>query len=311
MSGFLVILEKLLQSSVKMATPLTFVGIGESISEKSGVLNIGVEGMMLTGAFSSFIIYYFTGNLLFGVLMAMIISGIIGIIQGFLAISSKGNQTIIGLAINFLLLGITSFIFLLFFGDSVDLPSVKILSDIKIPILSAIPIIGPALFSQDILVYILYVVIFVSCFIFYKTEWGVQLGAVGENPSAADTAGLNIFKIRYFACFINGILCGLGGAYMTVSQFGFFSENITAGRGYIALAAVTLGRRNPLLVFFASLIIGFTESLQYTLQSMNFGIPSQIFTMLPYIIAVVVLLLSIGKDNNPKSLGVAYDRDER
>ncbi|WP_100065868.1 ABC transporter permease [Miniphocaeibacter massiliensis] len=311
MNGFLIIVEKLLQSSIKMAAPLTFVGIGESISEKSGILNIGVEGMMLTGAFSSFIIYYFTGNLLLGILMSMVISGIIGIVQGFLAISCKGNQTIIGLAINFLLLGVTSFIFLMFFGDSVDLPSVNILPVIKIPLLSSIPIIGKVLFHQDILVYILYAIISVSCFIFYKTEWGVQLEAVGENPSAADTAGLNIFRIRYLACFINGILCGLGGAYMTVSQFGFFSENITAGRGYIALAAVTLGRRNPALVFCASLVIGFTESLQYTLQSMNFGIPSQVFTMLPYIIAVVVLLLSIGKDNNPRSLGIPYDRNER
>lgn len=311
MNSFFIIIEKLLQSSVKMAAPLTFLGIGESVSEKSGVLNIGVEGIMLMGAFTSFIVYYFTGNLVLGILAAMIISGIIGMIQGFLTISCKGNQTIVGLAINFLLLGVTSFIFLLFFGDSVELPSVNILPTIDIPILSSIPLIGPVLFSQDILVYIMYAMIFISFFIFYKTEWGVQLEAVGENPGAADTAGLNVFKIRYLSCFINGVLTGLGGAYMTVSQFGFFSENITAGRGYIALAAVTLGRRNPLLVFFASLIIGFTESLQYTLQSMNFAIPSQMFTMLPYVIAVIVLLLSIGKDNNPSSLGIPYDRNER
>ena len=305
------ILEKLLQSSIKMGTPLTYVGLGESISQKSGILNIGVEGMMLTGAFSSFIIYYFSGNLILSIMMAMLISGIIGLIHGYLTITCKGNQTIVGLAINFFLLGLTSFIFLIFFGNSVELPSVKILPVRTIPILSKIPIIGPALFSQDILVYLLYILIFIVYFIFYKTEWGVQLHAVGENPSAADTAGLNIFKIRYLSCFINGIFSGLGGAYMTVAQFGFFSENITAGRGYIALAAVTLGRRHPVLVFLSSLVMGFTESLQYYMQSLNYPIPSQVFTMMPYVIAIFVLLFSIGKDSDPKGLGVPYDRNER
>lgn len=300
-----------LAAAIGMATPLTFAGLGESVSEKSGVLNIGIEGIMLTGAFSSFITTYKTGSLFLGVLAGMLGGVIISLIHAVLSIKCRANQTIVGLALNFLAIGITSFLFLMVFGQSSDLPSIETVSKIRIPLLSKTPIIGEAFFNQNIFVYLSFVLVIVLYVIFYRTEWGISLHAVGEHPIAADTAGLNVFRMRYFTCVVNGVLGGLGGTCMTLGQFGFFMENITAGRGYIALAIVTLGRRNPIGVFISSLVIGFATALQYSLQTMGIPIPTQVFTMFPYVVAVLVLLFSIGKSNDPTALGVPYERNKR
>lgn len=309
--NIIALIASYLAAAIQMATPLAFAGLGESVSEKAGVLNIGIEGIMLTGAFSSFITTYKTGSLFLGILAGMLGGLVISMLHAVLSIKCKANQTIVGLALNFVALGITSFLFLLAFGQSAKLPSVKTISKIKIPVLSRIPIIGQAFFNQNILVYILFILVAVMFIIFYRTEWGINLEAVGEHPIAADTAGLNVFKIRYLTCILNGVLGGLGGTYMTLGQFGFFMENITAGRGYIALAIVTLGRRNPVLVFLSSLIMGFATALQYSLQTMGIPIPTQVFTMFPYVVAVLVLLFSIGKNSDPAALGIPYERNER
>ncbi|SDK10893.1 simple sugar transport system permease protein [Natronincola ferrireducens] len=300
-----------LAAAIKMAIPITLAGLGESISEKSGVLNIGIEGIMLGGAFGSFIIAYFTDNLFLGVLAGILSGIIVSLIHAVISIKCKADQTIVGLALNFLVLGLSSFMFLMVFGQTTDLPSIAVFKVIRIPILSKIPVIGEILFIQDAFVYFTIFMVIILSIIFYKTEWGINLHAVGENPRAADTAGLNVNKIRYISCLFNGALGGLAGTYMTLVQFGFFIENITAGRGYIALAAVTLGRRNPVGVFAASLVIGFAEALQYGLQTMGIPVPSQLFTMFPYVIAVLVLLFSIGKTKNPTALGTPYIRSER
>lgn len=310
-AGFFAIMTSYLAAAVKMATPLVLAGLGETISEKSGILNISVEANLLAGAFAGFIVAFFTDNLLLGVLAGMAGGVIVSMIHAVLSIKCKVNQTIVGLALNFLVLGLTSFLFFMAFGQTTKLPSCQIIGKTAIPLLSKIPVIGPALFSQDVFIYFTLVSVIVMAVIFYKTEWGVNLHAVGENPRAADTAGLNVFRIRYLACFLNGIFGGLGGAYMTLGQFGFFIENITAGRGYIALAVVILGRRNPLGAFISALIIGFAEALQYSLQTLGIPIPSQVFTMFPYVVAVIVLLLSIGKSSDPVALGVPYERNKR
>ncbi|HHU04497.1 MAG TPA: ABC transporter permease [Fastidiosipila sp.] len=311
MSNTMILITTSLFAAVRMAVPLTYAGIGESVAQTSGVLNIGVEGMMLSGAFFSFLVTSYTGSILIGVLAGMLAGMLFGVLHAYISVTAKQNQTISGLAINFLVLGLTSFLFLVFFGDATSLPSVETLPVIPLPLLSKIPVIGSAFFSHDILTYILYIVIILSTIYLKKTDYGTRMEAVGENPRAADTAGINVNKIRYLSSLFNGLMCGLAGSYMMVVQFGFYIENLTAGRGYIALAAVTLGSRNPVAVFFVSLLIGMTEGLQFTLQSIGVPIPSQVFSMMPYLVAVVVLLLSIGRSKDPAALGQPYDRMER
>lgn len=309
--GFVTVFITYLSAAIKMAIPITLAGLGESISEKSGVLNIGVEGIMLAGAFASFYIAYSTNSIIFGIFAGMLSGIVVSLIHAVMSIKCRADQTIVGLALNFIVLGLTSYFFLIAFGQTTDLPSIGVIKAIEIPLLSKIPIVGQILFNQDIFVYFTIGLVVVMSIIFYKTEWGINLHAVGENPRAADTVGLNVNRIRYLSCIFNGILGGLAGTYMSVVQFGFFIENITAGRGYIALAAVTLGKRNPVGVFASALVIGFAETLQYSLQTMGIPIPSQLFTMFPYVVAVLVLLFSVGKTSEPASLGTPYARNQR
>lgn len=307
----LILITNSLFASVRMAAPLTFAGIGESVGQTTGVVNIGVEGMMLSGAFTCFLVVSYTNSTVLGILAAMLIGTLFGLLHAYVSVTAKQDQTISGLAINFLILGLTSFFFLVLYGQATTLPNVKTLATLEIPLLSKIPVLGPAFFAHDAMTYILYITIIAVTVFLKKTDYGVNLIAVGENPSAADTAGISVTRTRYLASMFNGLMCGLAGSYMMVVTFGFYIENITAGRGYIALAAVTLGRRNPVAVFFVSLLIGLSEGLQFTLQSIGVPIPSQVFTMLPYLVAVGVLLFSIGRSKDPSSLGLPYDRNER
>ncbi len=303
-------IETFLPAALRQAVPLTLAGIGVSFAEKAGILNIGEEGVMLCGAFGGFMMAFMTGNLWLGMLGGMLGGLLVAMIHGFMCIHCRANQTTVGLALNFFAQGLTSFLFLLAFGQGSSLPSIDKMTAIRIPVLADIPVLG-ILFEQNILVYILYLVVAVSAVVLYKTEWGVNLTAVGENPKAADTAGLNVYFVRYTTCAINGVLGGLGGAYITLAQLGYFQEGIISGKGYIALVAVILGRRNPVLVMLFSMLIGFAESLQFSLQASGIPLPSQAFSMLPYVVAVVVMLLSIGKNTNPSALGTPYERDKR
>lgn len=311
MSGILTAVTSFLAASLRQAAPLTLAGLGVACAEKAGILNIGEEGIMLGGAFGGFMLAYYSGNLMIGIFGGILGGLVISMLHALMCIRCKANQTTVGLALNFFTLGVTSFLFLLAFGKGSSLPSIPKLSGIRLPLLADIPVIGEPLFNQNILVYILYIAVAVFSVVFYKTEWGVNLTAVGENPRAADTAGLNVFKIRYLTCMVNGIFGGLGGAYITLAQLGYFQEDIVSGKGYIALVAVILGRRNPVAILLSAMIIGFAESLQFSLQAKGFPLPSQAFSMLPYVVAVIVLLFSIGKSADPAALGVPYERNKR
>lgn len=304
-------ITSILAASIRIATPLTFAGIGEAINEKSGVINIGLESIMLTSAFFSFYICAITNSIFLGLIIGILTGILISLIHGFLSIKGKANQTIIGLALNFFALGLTSFLFLVGFGKSTTLPTCRTVNNIDIPLLNQIPIIGKVIFSQNIFVYFLFVIILISYIILNKTNWGISLTAVGENPKAADTAGINVKKTRYIACIANGLLGGIAGSYLTLAQLGFFMENLTGGKGYIALVTVILGKRNPFAIFLSAIVIGLADAIQMRLQTKGIPLPSEIFTMLPYFIAMIVLLFSIKNNNDPKSLGIAYERDKR
>lgn len=305
------LITSIIAAAIRIATPLTFSGIGEAINEKSGVINIGLDSIMLSGAFVSFYVCNKTDNILLGVFAGLISGVIISLFHGYLSIKGKANQTIIGLALNFFALGLTSFLFLVGFGTSTELPTCKVVSNINVPLLNKIPIIGEVIFSQNIFVYLLFLTIIISYIIIYKTSWGISLISVGENPKAADTAGINVNKTRYLACIINGLLGGLAGSYLTLAQLGFFMENITNGKGYMALVAVILGKRNPFGIFLAALVIGVADAIQIRLQTAGIPLPSEIFTMLPYFVAMIVLLFSIKNNKDPLALGTPYERNAR
>jgi ABC-type uncharacterized transport system permease subunit len=301
----------LLTASIRMATPLTLAGLGETFSEKSGTLNIGLEGIMLSGAFFSFITAFFSQSILLGVLGGCLGGIFISMIHGYLSVRMRVDQTIVGLALNFLALGLTSFFFLIAFGKTTDLPQCPVVPQVAIPGLKDIPVIGTALFNQDPFVYATYILLTFSYVVLQKTEWGVNIAAIGEHPKAADAAGLNVFHTRYVTSLLNGIFGGLAGSYLTLALLGFFQENITSGKGYIALVVVILGRRHPLGVFLAAIVVGAAEALQFRLQTTGTGIPSQVFNMFPYVVTVLVLLFSIGKNRTPAALGEPYIRNKR
>ena len=300
----------LLASGVRMAMPLLYAGLGEMVSERSGVLNIGMEGVMLCGAFFSFAGAYYTGSLTLGLLIGMIGGSVISIILCLLCVHGKQNQTVSGLALNMLALGLTSFLYKLMTSSGERL-QIGVLPKLPIPLLSSIPVIGEALFCQDILAYIAYLLVIAAFILVRYTKLGLSMTSIGENPMAADAAGVHVEKRQMIACLCNGILGGAGGAYLVIAQLGLFNDNLTAGRGYIALAAVILGRYSPTGVLLASLLFGIANAVEIRLQALGVHLPSQALAMLPYIITLCALLLTSGRNRQPEALGTPYIRGGR
>jgi simple sugar transport system permease protein len=298
-------------AAVRMATPLALAGLGEAYSERSGLLNIGLEGIMLSGAFCGFIVANITQNLVLGILAGVLGGLMISLIHAVLSVACRADQTIAGLALNFFALGVTSYAFLMRFGKTTNLAKSPMTAILPIPFLSTIPFFGPVLFRQNAFVYAVFVAVAVSALVFYRTEWGTSLTAAGENPRAADSAGLGVGRIRYTAAAINGCLGGLAGASLTLGSLGFFMENVTSGRGYIALVVVILGRRGPMGVLLAALLLGAADALQFRVQTLGIPIPSQMFIMFPYVVTVLVLLFSFGKTSDPSALGQPFERGRR
>ncbi|NCB29843.1 MAG: ABC transporter permease [Clostridia bacterium] len=232
-------------------------------------------------------------------------------LHAFISVKLAQNQTICGIALNIFLLGITSYFLKILVASNSEFPQVSTFPKLAVPGLSAIPLIGDAFFNQNILVYILYVLIAVSYVLMKYTQWGNSLTAVGEHPRAADTVGIRVYRMQYMAAAINGMLGGMSGAYMVLAQLGVFTENMTAGRGYIALAVVIFGRREPIKAASAALLFGAAECMQFRMQAIGIDLPAQFMNMLPYLITVIALLGSIGKQRDPESLGKPYIRDAR
>ncbi len=305
-------LSSFLVAAVSTAAPFAYAALGELYSEKAGILNIGLEANMLAGAFCSFALAYLSGgNLALGLLGGMLGGLLCCMLHAFICVKLKQNQTICGIALNMFLLGLTSYFLKIVVSASSNYPQVMTFPKIAIPGLSKIPLIGQAFFNQDILIYAFYVLLLLSAILLKRTQWGAALSAVGEHPRAADTVGIHVYRMQYTAAAINGILCGLSGAYMSLSLLGVFTENVTAGRGYIALAVVIFGRREPVRVALAALLFGAAECLQFRMQAMGVALPAQFMNMIPYLITVIALLGSIGKQRDPEHLGKPYIRDAR
>ena len=297
-------LNDFLSASLRLSIPLAFAALGGLLSERSGVLNIGLEGMILTGAFASAVVATSSGQAWVGVAIACLAGAIVGWLHAYLCVGLGVNQLVSGLAINLAAAGLTTYgARLMFATGTVALSGIK---PVSIPGLGDLPILG-VLFQQDLLFYLLIALTIGSTYSLFHTHWGLSLRAVGNAPQAADSAGISVVRIRYFSVVICGVLCGLAGAYLALAQVGFFTENMSAGRGFIALAALIFGRWHPVATVFACLLFGTTEALQLRIQAFGLDIPYQLLAMLPYLTALFALTGIAGKATPPAAIGIPYD----
>jgi simple sugar transport system permease protein len=303
------VLEGFLSASMRLALPILLAALGGVYNERAGVLNIGMEGMMLAGSLVGFVVGYFTGNMWLGVFAAVLAGGLLGIFLGFFTITLAANQVIAGIALNLLAIGATSFLYRLFFGTGVQQLRVEGFQPLPIPILSQIPILGPLFFQQSAIVYLAYLLIAVTYVVIYRSAWGLQIIATGENPEAAETMGITVARTRYRAIFVSGMICALGGAYLSLGATRLFLDNMTAGRGYIALAILVLGHRNPIGLLGAALVFGAADALQLRTQLLDIDIPFQFMLMLPYVLTMVVVTFFVKHTDDPAALGVPYKRN--
>ena len=288
----------LFASAIRMATPIAFAALGGIFSERAGIINIGLEGMMLTCAFSAVAATHFLGNPWLGVLVALLIGALLGLLHGLITIKFAGNQIVSGTGINILALGLTAFMSQVIWGSRGASDAVQGIDPISIPIIKDIPIIGDIIGVHSPLVYILIISVAISYIILFKTPFGLRIRAVGEHPAAADTAGVNVFKTKYYCLIISGILAGFGGAFLSLGHLNLFAWGMTGGRGFIALAAMIFGGWMPLGAFGASLLFGFSDALQMRLQILGI-LPPQIVLTFPYILTIIVLAGAIGRVNPP------------
>lgn len=298
----------LLSASIRLSVPILFASLGGMYSERSGVVNIGLEGIMLVGAFAGVVGSYYTGSYWMGALSAVLSGVLISAIFALITVKIKINQIVSGVAINLLAVGLTSFFYRALFGITTVPITVKAFAPVNIPVLSSIPIIGEVFFKQTVLVYIAFLLVPISSYIFYKTSIGLSIRTVGEHPMAADTVGIPVNRVRVICVLISGALAGLGGCFLSLGQFNMFVDNMVSGRGFIAVAAVIFGKWNPKGVLMASLIFGIADALQIRMQMSGLGIPYQFLLMFPYLLTVIAVTGIVGRTTSPKALGTAYEK---
>lgn len=302
-------LSSFLASVLRLATPTLLAALGIVFSERAGIVNIGTEGMMLIGALSGVMGSFYTGSVWVGALIAMAVTLLFSMIFAFFTVVIKADQTVIGTGMNILAAGLTITVNRAVFGASTSPPKIDVFSTVKIPLLSEIPVIGPALFQQPMPVYLAFLLVPVAGFVMFRTNIGLKLRAVGENPRACDTVGISVMKVRFSAVLYSGLMAGLAGAFVSMGQMSFFTENMISGGGFIAVAAVVFGNYTPRGVMFASLTFGASRALMYRLQAASTGIPSQFALMLPYLITIVALCLVIRRSNKPTASAVPYIKE--
>lgn len=301
----------LLGESLRLCTPIALGALAGIYAERSGVINIAIEGMMLTGAAFGFAAFAFSGNVLVGVATAVILGSLIALLHGMLSITFKTDQIISGTVINILAIGVTGYLRRQFIVDSgggrVTLPQ------IDIPLLSDIPVLGPIFFSGKPIFFTMLLLVLLTHVVLFYTRWGLRMRAVGENPKAADTVGINVNRTRYLNIAISGAIAGLGGAWFSLETVGSFDDGMTAGKGFIALAAMIFGKWMPFGSFLGALLFGFAEALgvRFQILSVELGgapVPVQFLQVLPYVVTMVVLAGLIGRAVGPAAAGRPYEK---
>jgi ABC-type uncharacterized transport system permease subunit len=311
-----------LDATLRLSTPLLLACLAGLYSERAGVFDIGLEGKMLASAFAAAAVAAVTANVWLGLLAGLAVSITTAGLQGAAAITLKGNQLIAGVAINMLAAGLTTFLGIQWFGQGGRTPQLRAgerFTDITLPFadeLQGIPVLGPIyhdlISGHNLLVYIAFLAVPITWFVLFRTRFGLRLRAVGENPKAVDTAGISVTKLRYQAVLITGFLCGLAGAFFSIAQGSGFGNNMTAGKGFIALAALIFAKWKPVPAMFTCLLFGFLDALQIRLQGAEIfgvGVPVQAIQALPYLLTVILLAGFIGKAVGPKAGGVAYTKE--
>ena len=299
----------MLDSTFLRSIPITLAALSGVLCERSGIVNIGIEGMMLTGAFMSALIGSVMGSYWWGLIAALLSGGLMAALLAVMAIKYKVDQIVAGTAINILATGLTSYFSSRYLQANTALNSPPTFSKIVLPLLGKIPIIGPALFTHTLLVYLTVILVFGIFVMLFYTKWGLRTRAVGEHPRAADTLGVNVFLMRYVNVIFGGMVAGLGGAYLVLSSVARFDELMTAGKGFIGLAAMIFGNWNPIGAFGSSLIFGFADALQTKLAILGVPIPSQFLLMAPYLVTMVVLAGVVGQSRPPAAEGSPYEKE--
>jgi len=301
----------LLASMVRLSTPLILAALGGMYSERAGVINIALEGIMLAGAFTAAAVTAINGNPWIGLIAAAGAGLVVALIHAVASIEFRADQVVVGTAINILFLGVPALASGALFestGSTPQLPREQTLPDWNIPVIDQIPVLSQLFSGHTPIVYLALLAVPVSYYVLFRTKFGLRLRAVGENPEAADTAGVSVSRMRYAGVLLSGVLAGIGGAYLSIGQNSLFTRNMTAGRGFIALAALIFGKWHPVGAFLACLLFGIAEAITIRMQGVV-DIPVQFIQMIPYILTLVVLAGFIGRAVPPKAIGTPYVKE--
>jgi simple sugar transport system permease protein len=294
---------EIISASIRMATPLTLASLGGVFSERSGVVNIALEGILLNGAFAAVVATHFTSNPWMGVLAAVLVGFLTALIHAMVTITFKADHIVSGVAVNLLALGATQFTCWVVYGNSGNSERVVGLPVWHIPVINRVPVLGQILSGHSPLVYLAILLVLLAHFLLFKTIFGLRLRSVGEYPLAADTMGVKVALMRYCGVLISGVLAGLGGAFLSLNTH-YFVKNMSGGRGFIALAAMIFGKWTPFGAAGACLLFGFLEALQMSLQ--GGGMPTQFIQMIPYLATMIVLASAVGRATPPTAVGRPY-----
>lgn len=315
----LAFLVAMVAAAIRIGTSLMFATLGEMITERSGILNLGIEGVMIFGAMTAFIGTYATGSLTIGIAATIMVGLVEGLIMACVYAKIGTNQHVWGIAFTIANFGLAYFIYRLYFGSPAEIPTVTPFAAVAIPVLSDIPIIGPIIFQQYAYTYAAIVLFVVFALIFKYTIWGLIVTVVGDNPIAADTAGVNVYRTRYITVILGAIFMALGGSFLSIAQFNSFQFELVAGRGWIAIALVTIGNWKPIRCLGAAIFFGFVDAFQLRLQALGIssvtlagttiGIPFQLFLMLPYLLTIVFLAVASRTADYPTAMLTPYSRE--
>ncbi len=303
-------------SAIRLATPYIFAALGETFAQRSGVLNLGVDGMMLMGAFTGFYAVFITQqegtlseplSLLFGVLIALLVGGLMGLAMAFVSVTLKAKQGISGIGVYLFGLGLSELLFQQWVGTP---KSVSGFPRITFPILTDIPVLGEIFFHHNLLVYVAFALVPISAFVLNRTTFGLMIRAVGQNPEAADAMGVSVAKVRYATTTIGGMLAGLAGASLSIALINLFQQNLTAGQGFIAVALVYFGGWRPWAVAAGAMLFSFVNALQLQIKVIGLDIPSEFAVMAPYVITIIALVFASKRQEQPTALTKPYERGE-
>lgn len=308
-SGKSLNLGGMLSSAVSMAVPITLGAFSGILCERAGVVNIAIEGMMLMGSMVGALVGSVTHSVWLGLLMGILAAVLLAALHAVLSIKYKIDQIISGTVINIFSTGMTSFLSQKFLQVHQNLNNPPMFTRVEIPALASIPLVGPILFNTNFFVYVMFILVFVLQWALFSTRWGLRHRAVGEHPKAADTLGIDVIRTRYIAVLLGGVVAGLAGTFLTLGSVGRFDEGMTAGKGFIGLAAMIFGNYNPFGALGAGMLFGFADSLGSKLSLLGSAIPSQFMSMAPYLITMIVLAGFVGKGHVPAADGVAYDKE--